>query len=54
MLDNTIVYWAPPNEIAALNNTSKNMVTNKLVKTRLILNKILDNIKNNKKITNIY
>jgi len=48
--DNTIVYWAPPNEIAALNNTSKNMVTNKLVKTRLILDKILDNIKSGDKV----
>ena len=50
MSDNTIVYWAPPNEIAALNNTSKNMVTNKLVKTRLILDKILDNIKSGDKV----
>jgi len=48
--DNTIVYWGPPNEIAALNNTSKNMVTNKLVKTRLILEKILDNIKSGDKV----
>ena len=38
------VYWASPNEEAALKNTADNMVTNKLVKTRLILNKILDNI----------
>ncbi|MHA1670073.1 MAG: hypothetical protein ACTSV5_05770 [Promethearchaeota archaeon] len=37
MSDNTLIYWAPPNEVAALTNTSKNMVTNKLVKTRLIL-----------------
>jgi len=48
--DNTIVYWAPPNEMAALNNSSKNMVTNKLVKTRLILDKILDNIKSGDKV----
>ena len=44
MSNESIVYWAPPNEIAALNNTSKNMVTNKLVKARLILDKILDNM----------
>jgi len=48
--DNTIVYWAPPNEVAAMNNTSKNMVTNKLVKTRLILDKILDNIESGDKV----
>jgi hypothetical protein len=44
MSDESKVYWASPNEVAALKNTSKNMVTNKLVKTRLILNKVLDNI----------
>ena len=44
MSKNLIVYWASPSEVAALHNTSKNMVTNKLVKTRLILDKILDNI----------
>lgn len=44
MSDESEVYWASPNEVAALNNISKNMVTNKLVKTRLILDKILDNI----------
>ena len=44
MLKNSKVYWASPIEMAALRNTSKNMVTNKLVKTRLILDKILDNI----------
>ena len=44
MTDEPKVYWASPNEVAALNNTSKNMVTNKLVKTRLILDKILDNV----------
>ncbi len=50
MSNESIVYWAPPNEIAALHNTSKNMVTNKLVKTRLILDKILDNIKSGDKV----
>ncbi|NVM16861.1 MAG: DUF362 domain-containing protein [Candidatus Lokiarchaeota archaeon] len=44
MSDKSKVYWASPNEVAALKNTSANMVTNKLVKTRLILDKILDNI----------
>ncbi len=38
------VYWAPPHEVPALRNTKDNMVTNNLVKTRLILDKILDNI----------
>jgi len=47
---NTIVYWAPPHEVAALTNTSKNMVTNNLVKTRLILDKILDNINSGDKV----
>ncbi|MFW9824686.1 MAG: DUF362 domain-containing protein [Candidatus Thorarchaeota archaeon] len=40
----SIVYWASPNEIAALPNTAQNMITNNLVKTRLILDIILDNI----------
>jgi len=50
MPDSTIVYWAHPNEMASMTNTSKNMVTNKLVKTRLILDKILDNIKSGDKV----
>ena len=45
MNEESIVYWAPPNEISALKNTQKNMITNNLIKTRLILEKILDNIK---------
>ncbi|MFX1366654.1 MAG: DUF362 domain-containing protein [Promethearchaeota archaeon] len=45
MLSKPIVYWASPIEVAAMPNTSKNMVTNNLVKTRLILDKILDHIK---------
>ncbi|OLS12545.1 MAG: 4Fe-4S ferredoxin [Promethearchaeota archaeon CR_4] len=44
------VYWASPNEVFALQNTAKNMVTNNLVKTRLILDKILDNIKSGDKV----
>lgn len=44
MSEKAIVYWASPTEIASLRNTAKNMVTNNLVKTRLILDKILDNI----------
>jgi hypothetical protein len=44
MTNKSIVYWAPPVEIASLKNTAKNMVTNNLVKTRLVLDKILDNI----------
>ncbi len=44
MSDESKVYWASPIEVASLRNTSKNMVTNNLVKTRLILDKILDNI----------
>ena len=44
MTDKAIVYWASPVEIASLRNTAKNMVTNNLVKTRLILDEILDNI----------
>jgi len=39
-----LVYWASPIEIASLKNTTKNMVTNNIVKTRLILDKILDHI----------
>lgn len=44
MTDKSIVYWASPIEIPALRNTAKNMITNNLVKTRLILDKILNNI----------
>ncbi len=44
MSNESIVYWALPNEVVALKNTKKNMVTNNLIKTRLILEKILDNI----------
>jgi len=44
MVDKSIVYWASPIEIPSLQNTAVNMVTNNLVKTRLILDKILDHI----------
>ncbi len=44
MSEKSIVYWASPIEVASLRATVKNMVTNNLVKTRLILDKILDNI----------
>ena len=44
MVNKSIVYWASPNEIPAIQNTAVNMVTNNLVKTRLILDKILDHI----------
>jgi uncharacterized Fe-S center protein len=38
------VYWASPIEVAALKSDAKIMSTNNLVKTRLILDKLLDNI----------
>ena len=50
MTEKAIVYWASPNEIASLKNTAKNMVTNNLVKTRLVLDKILDNINSGDKV----
>jgi len=50
MASKPIVYWAPPTEIAALPNTAQNMVTNNLVKTRFIADKILDNIKEGDKV----
>jgi len=46
----SIVYWAPPNEVIAIRNTTENMFTNNLVKTRLILDKILDNINSGDKV----
>ncbi|MHA2008812.1 MAG: DUF362 domain-containing protein [Promethearchaeota archaeon] len=46
----SIVYWASPNEVATMPNTATNMVTNNLVKTRLILDKILDNINSGDKV----
>ena len=50
MSSKSIVYWASPNEVAALVNTSKNMVTNNLVKTRFISDKILDHINSGDKV----
>jgi uncharacterized Fe-S center protein len=44
------VYWAPPIEVAALPNKRENMVTNNLVKTRFITDKLLDNIKTDDKV----
>ena len=44
MQNKSIVYWASPSEVAAMPNNAINMSTNNLVKTRLILDKILDNI----------
>ncbi|MHA1378447.1 MAG: DUF362 domain-containing protein [Candidatus Helarchaeota archaeon] len=50
MTDKSSVYWALPNEIVALKNTKENMSTNNLIKTRLILGKILDNINSGDKV----
>jgi uncharacterized Fe-S center protein len=50
MNQTSVVYWASPIEIASLQNTAKNMITNNLVKTRLILDKILDNINSGDKV----
>ena len=44
MENKSIVYWSPPTEVPAIVNTAVNMVTNNLVKTRFILDRILDNI----------
>ncbi|MFX1452028.1 MAG: DUF362 domain-containing protein [Promethearchaeota archaeon] len=44
------VYWASPIEVAALPNTSRNMVTNNLVKTRFVADKILDHINSGDKV----
>ncbi len=44
------VYWASPNEVAALSNTARNMVTNNLVKTHFILDEILDHIDSGDKV----
>lgn len=44
MSEKSIVYWAPPIEVASLRNSAENMVTNNLVKTRIILDRILNNI----------
>jgi uncharacterized Fe-S center protein len=44
------VFWASPIEVAALPNTSRNMVTNNLVKARFIADKILDHINSGDKV----
>jgi len=44
MTDKSIVYYAPPYEVPSLNYNRELMVTNNLVKTRLVLEKVLDNI----------
>ncbi|MFX1393509.1 MAG: DUF362 domain-containing protein [Promethearchaeota archaeon] len=44
MENQSLVYWAPPYEIPSLIDSKRNLVTNNLVKTRLLLDKILDNI----------
>jgi len=50
MTSKPIVYWAPPIEVPAIKNNASNMITNNLVKTRLILDKILDNINDGDKV----
>ncbi len=45
MNEESIVYWAHPIEFIALKNSKKNMISNNLIKTRLVLEKIIDNIK---------
>lgn len=50
MTEKPIVYWASPIEVAALRNNATNMLTNNLVQTRLILDKLLDNINSGDKV----
>ncbi|NVM53768.1 MAG: DUF362 domain-containing protein [Candidatus Helarchaeota archaeon] len=50
MSNKSIVYWASPNEMFALFHSAKDMTTNNLVKTRYILDKILDNINSGDKV----
>ena len=50
MTDKPVVYWASPIEVAALKSDAKIMSTNNLVKTRLILDKILDHINSGDKV----
>ncbi|MFX1383711.1 MAG: DUF362 domain-containing protein [Promethearchaeota archaeon] len=50
MTDKPIVYWARPIEIPGIRNNATNMITNNLVKTRLILDKILDNLNDGDKV----
>ncbi len=50
MVNKSIVYWASPIEVPSLQYTADNMLTNNLVKTRLILDKILDHINSGDKV----
>ena len=50
MTDKPKVYWASPVEVAALRSDAKIMSTNNLVKTRLILDKLLDYINSGDKV----
>jgi len=50
MTDKSIVYYASPIEVPSLINNAKNMKTNNLVKTRFVLDKILDNINSGDKV----
>ena len=50
MSNKSIVCWAPPNEISAISYDKEKMLTNNLVKTRLILDKILDHINSGDKV----
>ncbi len=42
MSEKSIVYWASPWELMAFPNSAKNIITNNLVKTKFLLDKILD------------
>ena len=44
MSSKSIIYWASPYEMMGLPDSKRNMITNNLVKTRFILDKVLDNI----------
>lgn len=46
MSEKSIVYWASPFELMAFPNSKSNMITNNLVKTKFVLDKLLDNFIN--------
>ena len=46
MSSKSIVYWASPYEMMGLPDSKRNMITNNLVKTKFLLDKILDNFIN--------
>ena len=50
MSSKPIVYWASPYEIPSLFGDKKTMISNNFVKTRLIMDKILDNINSGDKV----